>query len=227
VKNGMVNITRVTKNDDGEEIEPLMGIEKPDSPFYHANRRRRQYVNIRSVSYSCRTREKCANKSGEFASNMRAFLVGDPGFIQALTQKSKELSDNDYEALFNSVLRLEFSMSRAAYELMSDDRKKSIRATAAQFIAILTEEEFVEFMGLHVIASCKVRGYEKELFILKCLSRGLEPYWIARCCYHVSWPKSRAIPVDFDSVIRSISFSDIAVESNIEPDTTPLGSLYC
>jgi hypothetical protein len=192
--------------DDAEDRQELTGLENKDSQYYWANKERRTFLHIRSVSYSCRTRDKSENHSREFASNIRAFLLDDLGFKPVLDKTEKDISETDEKFIFKQVYLL-LGGNIKKFEALPKHEKDDQRAKVAVYILSSTPEERSAWLCLDTPVSCKLRGYEKESFVLKAWTLGLRSFRVARCCYHAIYPPEFTEPIDFDDLLGMIKFS--------------------
>lgn len=207
-----VNRTRKELAEDiDEDRHEITGVENKDSQYYWANKERRTFLHIRSVSYSCRTRDKSENHSREFASNIRAFLLDDPGFKPVLDRTEKDISEADNAFIFKQVISL-LGSSMKEFEALSEREKDDRRAKVAVYILSSTPEERSAWLCLDTPVSCKLRGYEKETFVLKAWTLGLRSFRVARCCYHAIYPPKFTEPIDFDDLLGMIKFSPIGMK---------------
>lgn len=192
-------------DDDENDHQEIQGLENEDSRYYHANKERRSFLHVRLVSFSCRTRERSSNHSREMASNIRAFLLDDPGFNDVFKEKSADLVERDRRYAFEQAY-LQAGGDIAAFDHMTADQQENERARIATYILSLDASEKMDALGLDTIVSCKLRGYEKELFVLKAWIAGIPPYWVGRVCYHVIFTARYTDPIEFDDLKKKLEW---------------------
>ena len=155
-------------------------VDKKKSRFYIINKRRRNYWHSRSESISCRVRDK--NPEGnavKFAMNVRAYLLNeDKEFEIQVSQMMQEVIKWDQHQL-----RLH------AQSLYPNESKEFINKNIGLIIGSLTEEEIGSALDLKYVVSCRLLGYEKELFFLKSYLY-VAPAMMLRCLYHLKYDHS-------------------------------------
>ncbi len=69
--------------------------------------------------------------------------------------------------------------------------KKELDKNIGLLVRSLTENEVKEALNLHKVVSCRLLGYEKELFYLKCYTFGILPVFMLRVLYHTKYSHLR------------------------------------
>ena len=78
------------------------------------------------------------------------------------------------------------------------------------FVKSLTENEVREALNLREVVSCRLIGYEKELFYLKCYTFGILPVFMLRVLYHTKYShlKLKKLMEDDDSLYKGVDFGE-------------------
>ena len=166
-------------------------VDEKKSKFYETNKRRRNYWNSRSESISCRVRDYSSkNRASEFAMNVRAYLLHeDNKFEIELVKMMEEIIKKDQLQLLNH-----------AKALFPNESWKFINKNIGLIIGSLTAEEKRDALDLRYVVSCRLLGYEKELFFLKCYIY-TKPALMLRCLYHLNYDHSKFIEeIEFEGL---------------------------
>ena len=150
------------------------------SEFYVINKRYRHFWHARSVTISCRVRDKNSfNTAPEIAQNIRAYLLGeDDQFLKEVSETADRVQTSDMKQLE------QFAISFARKQGMDEqEAKKNI----GLIIMGIPKEELKGALALENVVSCRLLGYEKEFFYLKCYSVGMLPVYIMRVLYHTKY----------------------------------------
>ena len=88
--------------------------------------------------------------------------------------------------------------------------KKELDKNIGLLIMSLTENEVREALNLHEVVSCRLLGYEKELFYLKCYTFGILPVFMLRVLYHTKYShlKLKKLMEYNDSLYKGIDFKN-------------------
>ena len=153
-------------------------VDKEKSEYYRINKTKRHFWHSRSESISCRVRDKNPriNATG-YAMNIRACLINeDDKFNIELNKTMLKIDSLDKHQLRMYV-----------YAKFPDQSREKIDEKIGLIIGSLTREEIREALNLKEVVSCRLLGYEKELFYLKCYSVLGLPAYILRCLYHLDY----------------------------------------
>ncbi|MBY9005352.1 MAG: hypothetical protein KGD63_01185 [Candidatus Lokiarchaeota archaeon] len=185
-------------------------VEKVTSDFYFISGKKRYFWQSTSESISCRVRNKNQfNKEFDIVANIRAFLLDDnKEFLLKINDIMKELRLKDKKQLEQYIVSIEKSQSK----LTEQQIKNNIGVYAMNYPI----DELKAALDLKEIISCKIFGYEKEFFNLKCYSLGILPGFVLRTLYHMKYDhskyeKSNKIklnePLELEKMLKKISFS--------------------
>ena len=138
-------------------------VDDPESEYYHINKNRRFFWHSRSITISCKVRNKNTyNTAPEFAANIRAYIMKEEKyFLKIAATVLKKLREKDREVM------------KKALESISVGQISKKLAKAA--------------LGLDNTVSCRLLGYEVELFYLKCYNLGDDPAFMLRVLYHTRY----------------------------------------
>ncbi len=175
-------------------------VDKDDSEYYLFNKRKRHFWHSRSTTISCRVRNKNEfNKASEMALNIRAFLLNEEKYFnRIISAVMRYLNEED---------RKQFR--RYIYSRNPDASKKEMDKNIGLLVMSLTENEVREALNLHEVVSCRLIGYEKELFYLKCYSIGILPVFMLRVLYHTKYShlKLKKLMEYDDSLYKGLEFN--------------------
>jgi len=181
-------------------------VDKKVSEYYYHNKRFRNFWHSRSVTISCRVREKNAfNKGLEISKNIRAFLLGeDTKFLETFNKIANSIRKRDLKIVEN------YCIFRGIDNGMSKEKaKKNVGLIARS----LEDGELRKALNLEYVISCRLLGYEKEFFYLKCYSRGEQPVFVMRVLYHTGYDHSNGKymeilneKIEFEELVRKIKF---------------------
>ncbi len=148
------------------------------SDYYYYNKRKRHFWHSRSITISCRVREKNNfNHAPEMAINIRAFLLKyEDKFLKSVWSTKGKLQEKDMKQLRDYV-----------YSRFSDTSKEELDKKMGLIIMSLPEEEVKGALELNHVVSCRLLGYEKELIFLKSYKIGILPAFLLRCLYHTKY----------------------------------------
>ena len=191
-----------------KEVNSLVDNKK--SKFYEINKRKRNYWNSRSESISCRVRDKNPETNAvQFAMNVRAYLLHEDIRFDIEVRKMME----------EIIKRDQHQLRVHAQALFPNESKEFIEKNIGLIIGSLTEEEKANALDLKYVVSCRLLGYEKELFFLKCYAY-IKPALMLRCLYHLKYDHSGFIEeiefeglgclkkgINFDIYLDKVSFS--------------------
>ena len=159
-------------------------VDNKKSNYYEINKKNRNYWNSRSESCSCRVREKdLENNAIQFAMNVRAYLLNEDELFQ------REL-DKTIEKILQSDQQQLRMYARALFPNQSIE---FIDKNIGLIIGSLIDEQIAEALDLKEVVSCRLLGYEKELFFLKCYVQSGKPALMLRCLYHLNYDHSKFI----------------------------------
>lgn len=152
------------------------------SDYYYYNKRKRHFWHSKSVTVSCRVRDKNNfNNARDMSINIRSFLLkNDESFLEKVWSMAKQIQKKNRDQLKNYV-----------YSLYPDTSKEELDKKMGIIIMNLPEEEIKVGLNLRYVVSCKLLGYEKEFFFLKCYKMGIWPSFILRCLYHTEYLHSK------------------------------------
>lgn len=155
-------------------------VDNERSKYYEINKKKRKYWNSRSESISCRVRDYSSkNRASEFAMNVRAYLLyEDNKFEIELVKMMEEIIKRDQLQLLNY-----------AKALFLNESQEFINKNIGLIIGSLTTEEKRDALDLKYVVSCRLLGYEKEFFFLKCYAN-IKPALMLRCLYHLKYDHS-------------------------------------
>jgi len=91
----------------------------------------------------------------------------------------RKITAEDQQELRNYVYSL--------FEAYTEERKAEIDKKMGVYIGSLSEKELKGALNLENVVSCRLLGYEKELFYLKCFSWGILPVFMLRVLYHTKY----------------------------------------
>jgi len=177
-------------------------VDKEDSEHYVINKRRRDFWHSRSTTFSFRVRDKNDfNTSKEIAFNIREFLLGDN------------------ELFFDEVAKVGYQLREADGQQFRDyiyssnplKSKEELDKKIGLLILALTDEQKKGILHLEHVITCRILGYEKELFYLKCYCKGLLPVFMGRVLYHTRFNHleySEDLPEDFEEGIDISMYLD-------------------
>lgn len=170
-------------------------VDKKTSEYYRINKKKRNFWHSRSESISCRVRNKDSKiNATQFATNIRAYLLNeDERFNGELNKSIEERIKSDQHQLRMYV-----------YSLFPNESREILDKKIGLIIGSLSDEEIREALNLKEVVSCRLLGYEKELFYLKCYSFGILPAFMLRCLYHLSYSHSK-----FKEEIESEELGDL------------------
>ncbi len=178
------------------------------SEYYFVNKTRRLFWHSKSVTISTRDREKNDfNKAPDISLNIRAFLLNNEKyFLKQIGVVSKKIRAQDEEHLRLYV-----------YGRYPDHSREVLDSKMGLIIRGLSQEEIREAMNLDEVISCRLLGYEKELFYLKCYSWRLLPVFVMRILYntkcshlklfHLYEKEQLMRGLDFEEYLERIKFS--------------------
>jgi len=148
------------------------------SEYYYYNKRKRHFWHSRSITISCRVRDKNNfNHAPEMAINIRAYLLKyEYKFLKEVWNIEGKLQEEDREQLRNYV-----------YSLFPNTPKEELDKKMGVIIMSLPEEEVKGALELNHVVSCRLLGYEKELIFLKSYKIGILPAFLLRSLYHTNY----------------------------------------
>ena len=148
------------------------------SDYYYYNKRKRHFWHSRSITISCRVREKNTfNKAPEMAINIRAFLLKyEEKFLKEVWSTERKLQEEDAKQLRNYV-----------YSRFPNISEEELDKKMGLIIMSLPEDEVKSALNLAHVVSCRLLGYEKELIFLKAYKIGILPAFLLRCLYHTKY----------------------------------------
>lgn len=150
-------------------------VDKEVSEYYFINKRKRQFWHSKSTTISCRVREKNDfNKAKEMALNIRAFLLNEEKFfLKKIVAVMRYINQKDAKEIRKFV-----------YSRFSNISKNELKEKMGLIVGSLSEEEIKCALNLEHVVSCRLLGYEKELFFLKCYTWRILPAYVLRVLYH-------------------------------------------
>ena len=173
-------------------------IDKEDSEYYLINKRKRHFWHSRSETISCKVRNKNNfNKAPDIALNVRAFLLNEEKFFnKMISVVMSNLYDGDMEQIRDYI-----------YLCNPNKAKEEIDKNIGLYVMSLDENEIRAALNLNKVISCRLLGYEKELFYLKCYTVRILPVFMLRVLYHVknSHLKLKNL-MDNPSIYKGIDF---------------------
>ncbi|MBN1216043.1 MAG: hypothetical protein JXA99_11470 [Candidatus Lokiarchaeota archaeon] len=194
-----------------DKDKKILDIEKKViSDFYFISGKKKYFWQSTAEIISCRVRDKNHfNNESNIIMNLRAFLLDeDKEFLNELNNTMKRLRLKDKEQLENYII----SAEKAQSKLTTAQIKSNLGIYAMNY----PEEELKTSVDLKHIISCKIYGYEKEFFNLKCYSLGILPDFVLRSLYHTKfnhskYEKKKQIkliePLELEKMLKKISFS--------------------
>lgn len=159
-------------------------VDKEKSEYYRINKRKRLFWHSKSVTISCRVRNKNNfNKAPEMALNIRAFLLGEEKYFDKIRRAvTRRINEEDRQKLRQYVY------DRFIDDLHDEEKQKEkLDKKMGLIIMSLDESEIRAALNLEYVVSCRLLGYEKELFYLKCYSWGILPVFMLRVLYHTKY----------------------------------------
>ncbi len=174
-------------------------VDKDDSEYYIINKRKRHFWHSRSTTISCRVRNKNDfNIAPDMALNIRAFLLNEEKYFEkVIAAVMKYLNQEDRKQFRSYIASRNPNIS-----------KKELDKNMGLLVRDLTENEIREALNLHEVISCRLLGYEKELFYLKCYYIGILPVFLLRVLYHTKYShlKLKKLMEYDDSLNKGIDF---------------------
>ncbi|KKN18241.1 hypothetical protein LCGC14_0957840 [marine sediment metagenome] len=157
-------------------------VDKDDSKYYIINKRKRHFWHSRSTTISCRVRNRNDfNKAPDMALNIRAFLLNEEKYFEkVISAVMRYLHKEDMKQFRNYIASQN-----------PNTPKKELDKNIGLLVMSLTENEVRETLNLHEVVSCRLLGYEKELFYLKCYAFGILPVFMLRVLYHTKYSHLR------------------------------------
>jgi len=170
-------------------------VDNEKSEYYRIYKRKRHFWHSRSESFSCRVRNKNPIiNATSFAMNIRAYLLNeDERFNTELNKTMEKIIKSD-----------EHQLRMYAYSKFPKQSREIIDKKMGIIIGSLMDEEIREALDLKEVVSCRLLGYEKELFYLKCYSSSILPAFMLRCLYHLTYSHSK-----FKEEIESEELGDL------------------
>ena len=157
-------------------------VDKETSEYYRINKKKRNFWHSRSESISCRVRNKDSKiNATQFATNIRAYLLNEDERFNGELNKSIE----------KRIKSDQHQLRMYAYSRFPNQSREILAKKIGLIIGALSDEEIRDALNLKKVVSCRLLGYEKELFYLKCYSFGILPAFMLRCLYHLSYSHSK------------------------------------
>lgn len=176
-------------------------VDSKESEFYFVNRKKRLFWHNRSLSISCRVRNRNEfNKAREFSANVRAFLLNEePFFLKKMSAVMTYLTKEDQKQLRNYV-----------YARFSDIDKEELDKNMGLIIRDFSKEEIRDALNLEDVVSCRLLGYEKELFFLKSYIISYLPVFLLRVLYHTKYSHLKLLKSleNEDDLYKGINFEE-------------------
>ncbi len=176
-------------------------VDKDDSEYYKINKRKRHFWHSRSTTISCRVRNKNNfNNAPDMALNIRAFLLNEEKYFEkVIVAVMRYLHEEDMKQIRQYI-----------YSCYPDKSKEELDKNIGLLVRDLTENEIREALNLHEVISCRLLGYEKELFYLKCYTFGILPVFMLRVLYHTKYShlKLKKLMEYDDSLYKGIEFGE-------------------
>lgn len=174
-------------------------VDKENAEYYIINKRKRHFWHSRSITISCRVRNKNDfNIAPDMAINIRAFLLNEEKYFEkVISAVMRYLNEEDMKQF------------RSCFASQNPNTsKKELDKNIGLFVMSLTENEVREILNLHEVVSCRLLGYEKELFYLKCYTFGILPVFMLRVLYHTKYShlKLKKLIEDDDSLYKGLDF---------------------
>jgi len=156
-------------------------VDKEKSEYYFINKRKRLFWHSNSVTVSCRVRNKNSfNKAPEMALNVRAFLLGEEKYFRKIWHAVRNvIIEADQQQLRHYVYN--------RFEADTKEKKEKLDEKMGLIIKSFDEEEIRAALNLDHVVTCRLLGYEKEFFYLKCYSWGILPVFMLRVLYHTRY----------------------------------------
>ncbi len=153
-------------------------VDNDKSEYYKINKRKRNFWHSQSTTISCRVRNKNSfNNAPEMAANIRAFLLDEEKyFLNVVSAVMKYIHNEDGKQFKNFI-----------YAKHPNVSKEELDEKMGLLVLDLDDNEKKEVLGLQEVVSCRLLGYEKELFYLKCFSFGILPVFMLRVLYHTKY----------------------------------------
>lgn len=153
-------------------------VDNEDSEYYLINKRKRHFWHSKSVTISCRVRNKNEfNKAPDMALNIRAFLLNEEKYFMRIIGAVMRYINKEDQKQLRSYIVAKFPNASKEY----------IDKNIGLMVMSLSEEERKGALGLNQIVSCRLLGYEKELIYLKCYTLGILPVYMLRVLYHTKY----------------------------------------
>lgn len=174
-------------------------VDKENSEYYKINKRKRHFWHSKSTTISCRVRNKNDfNNAPDMALNIRTFLLNEEKFFNRIVHAVMRYLNNEDMKQFREYI----------YSRYPNKSKKELDKNIGLLIRDLPEEEVKNILNLHEVVSCRLLGYEKELFYLKCYSIGILPVFMLRVLYHTKYShlKLKKLLDNDDSFYKGIDF---------------------
>lgn len=177
-------------------------VDKEDSQYYNINKRRRDFWYSKSTTISCRIRDENDNiNASGITKNIRLFLLDyDEDFKNRFLDAMNLVDQKDTQQTIN-YLKVRFS----------DKEEEYIRENIGLLMMCIPEEEKGYILNLNKVISCRLLGYEKEFFFLKCYYLHHYPVYIMRVLYHTNsediFLEDEDVEyIDFDKLLETIQF---------------------
>ena len=174
-------------------------VDKENAEYYIINKRKRHFWHSRSITISCRVRNKNDfNIAPDMALNIRAFLLNEEKYFEkVISAVMRYLNEEDMKQFRSCFASRNPNAS-----------KKELDKNIGLFVMSLTENEVREILNLHEVVSCRLLGYEKELFYLKCYTFGILPVFMLRVLYHTKYShlKLKRLIEDDNSLYKGLDF---------------------
>lgn len=174
-------------------------VDNDESEYYLINKRKRHFWHSRSTTISCRVRNKNDfNNAPGMALNIRAFLLKEEKYFEKVIA-----------AVMGYLHREDMKQIRMYIEAKFPEKsKKEIDKDIGLMVMSLSENEIREALGLHEVVSCRLLGYEKELFYLKCYTIKILPVFMLRVLYHTKYShlKLKRLMQFDDSLNKGLDF---------------------
>jgi len=170
-------------------------VDNQESEYYFVNKKRRYFWHSRPISISCKVREKNNfNDANNFRNNIRAFLLNeDNNFFKELSKTWEKVIQSDYDLLREFVKDLypKIEEKKIGIVLMNMDPLEKKRA-----------------LGLEIVVTCRILGYENEFFYLYCYWLCLLPVLMLRVLYHTDYCHPEQIEeIEFIDLLSRIKFN--------------------
>jgi len=174
-------------------------VDKEESEYYLLNKRNRHFWHSRSTPISCRVRNKNEfNKAPDMALNVRAFLLKEEKYFEKVTIAVMGYLHKEDMKQIRSYIGAKFPNASKGY----------IDKNIGLMVMSLSEEEKRGALELNEVVSCRLLGYEKELFYLKCYTIGILPVFMLRVLYHTKYSHLKLkLMEDDDSLYKGLDFN--------------------